>query len=103
MTKNVFLTTKQVKLIEKNKFAAAAFDLKHKIFIIHIAVLSINSGNKIHPFKRAKITHLKVDKAPTKVFSKYGDFANIFLLKLVIELFEYTKINNHAIELVDNP
>ena len=45
---------------------------------------------------------MKVDEAFTKVFSKYADFANIFLSKLAIKLFEYIKINNYTIKLVDD-
>ncbi len=56
----------------------------------------------MHPSKRAQIAHLKADKAPTKVPSKYADFTDIFSLKLTAELPEHTEINNHAIELVDN-
>lgn len=43
-----------------------------------------------------------MDKAPTKYPSKYVDFANVFLPKLTAEFPDYMKINNHAIELVDN-
>ena len=43
-----------------------------------------------------------MDKALIKIPSKYADFANVFLLKLVINLFKHIRINNHAIELVDD-
>ena len=56
----------------------------------------------MHPLKRAQIAHLKVDEAFTQVPSKYADFVDIFLLKLVVKLLEYTRINNHAIKLVDD-
>ena len=56
----------------------------------------------MHPLKKAQIAHLKADKALTKVFSKYVDFADVFLPKLVTEFLEHTRINNHAIKLVDN-
>ena len=56
----------------------------------------------MHLLKKAQIAHLKAVKASTKVFSKYTDFADIFLPKLVVELFKYTKINNHAIKIVDD-
>ena len=45
---------------------------------------------------------MKVDKAPTKVFREYADFAEIFSLKLIAESLKYTKINNHAIKLVND-
>ena len=55
----------------------------------------------MNPFKRAQIAYLKVDKDFTKVFSKYADFADIFLLKLAVELSKYLRINNHAIKFAD--
>ena len=56
----------------------------------------------MYPSRKAQIAHLKADKAPTKVSSKYADFIDVFLLKLAIKLLKYTRINNYAIELVDN-
>ncbi len=34
--------------------------------------------------------------------NKYTDFADVFLSKLVAELLKHTKINDHAIKLVDD-
>ncbi len=56
----------------------------------------------MHRLKKAPIAHLKVDKATTKVFSKYTDFTDIFSLKLAAEFPKPTGINDHTIELVDN-
>ena len=56
----------------------------------------------MHPSKRAQIAYLKLDKAPTKIFSKYANFANVFSPKLATELPEHTEINDYAIELVNN-
>ena len=56
----------------------------------------------MHPSKRAQIVYLKVDEAPTKVPSKYADFAKILLSKLAVELSEYTKVDNPVNELVDD-
>ena len=56
----------------------------------------------MHPLKKAKIAHLKVDKAFIRVSSKYIDFANIFLPKLAVELFKHIGIKNHAIKFVDD-
>ncbi len=33
---------------------------------------------------------------------EYANFANVFSLKLTAELLEYTRINDHAIELVND-
>ncbi len=56
----------------------------------------------MHPLRRAQITYLKIDKAPTKVPSKYASFANVFSPKLTVELFKQTGINNYTIKLVDD-
>ena len=50
----------------------------------------------------AQIAYLKANKASTEVPSKYANFANVFLLKLAVELLKHTRINDHAIKLVDN-
>ena len=83
-------------------FIVTAVDPEYKAFIIHVAVLSINLGDKKHPLRKAQIAHLKVDEAFIKVFSKYANFVDAFLPKLAVKLPKYTRINNHAIKLVDN-
>ena len=42
-----------------------------------------------------------VKKAFTKVFAKYSDFADVFSSDLVSKLPKHTRINDHAIELID--
>ncbi len=101
-TKNILLTTRYVKLIGKKEFAAAALNLEHKVFIVSVAVLSVDLGDKIHSLKKAQIAHLKADEAPTKVSNEYVDFTDVFSSKLAAKLLEHTKINDHAIELVDD-
>ena len=70
--------------------------------MIHLAALSINTSDKVHLLKKAQIAHLKVDEAPTKVSSKYTEFADVFLPKLVAKLSKHTRINNYTIELIDD-
>ena len=43
-----------------------------------------------------------VEEAPTKVPDEYANFADVFSPDLAAELSEYTGINDHAIELVDD-
>ena len=59
-------------------------------------------GDKIHPSKMAQIIHLKVDKAFTKVLSKYTTLIDVFSPKLATKLSKYMRINDYAIKLVDN-
>ncbi len=98
----VLLTTKQVELIGKKEFAAAALVPEHEAFVVHVAALSVDSGDEMHPSKRAQIAHLKVGEAPTEVLSEYADFADVFSPKLAAKLSEHTGINVHVIELVDD-
>lgn len=78
--------------------------MRYEVFIVYIAALNISFdlGNNVYPSKKAQIAHLKINKVLTKVFSKYTDFEDIFLPKLIIKLPEHTRINNYAIELVDD-
>ena len=96
------MTTRQVELIGKKEFAAAALDSEHEAFVVHVAAPSVDSGDKVYPSKRVQIAYLKANEAPTKVPSKYADFANVFLPKLAAKLPKHTGINDYAIELVDD-
>ncbi len=98
----VLPTTRRVELIGKKEFVAAALDPEHDAFVVHVAALSIDSGDEVHPSRRAQIAHLKANEASTEVPSEYADFADVFSPKLAAELPEHTKINDHAIELVDD-
>ncbi len=83
----------------KKEFATIALDLKHEDFIVHVAALSVDSGDEVHSSRKAQIAHLKADEAPTKVLSsEYADFLDIFSSNLATELSEYTRINNHTIK-----
>ncbi len=56
----------------------------------------------MYPSRKIQIAHLEADEAFIKVLSKYVDFVDIFSLKLAAKLPKYTRINDHAIELIDN-
>ncbi len=98
----VLPTTRRVELIGKKEFVAVALDPEHEAFVVHVAALSVDSGDKVHPSRRAQIAHLKVDEAPIEVPSEYADFADVFSPKLAAKLPEHTWINDHAIELVND-
>ena len=106
------MTTNYVELIRKKEFADAALNLEYETFIVYIAFFSftplvmslsfilLNIG--VHPFRRTQISNLIVKEAPTKVSNKYVDFADVFFLDLMSKLPKHTKINDHAIELVND-
>ncbi len=101
-TEDILPTTRWVKLIGKKEFTAAALEPEHEAFVVHVVALSVDAGDEVHLSKRAQIAHLKADEPPTKVPSKYADFADVCSPKLAAELPKHTGINDHAIELVDD-
>ena len=101
--KEALFTTKQVELIGKKMFVAAALDLRHKTFIVHVASLENSSQEgDVHPSCRAQIAALVANEALTSILTEYSDFADVFSLELATELPEHIRINDHAIKLVDN-
>ena len=107
-TKKAFPTTRCIKLVGKKKFATTALDPKSEIFVVHIALLSSDTLPSssllkldVHLFCRPQISGLIDKEAPTKVSTKYLDFADVFSLDLASELPEHNKINDYAIKLVD--
>ena len=55
----------------------------------------------MHPSQAAQIATLKLDKTPTKVSSKYANYADVFFFDLAIKLPKNTSINEYAIKLQD--
>lgn len=84
--------------MKKKKFVVAVINPKHKIFIVHIALLI--SFVDIYPSCRPQIAGLITKKAFIKIFAKYTNFTDVFSLDLAFEFFNYIGINNYAIELV---
>lgn len=58
-------------------------------------------GTSIHQNKKTQIKASIANKALIKVLANYLDYANIFFRNLVIELPEYTRINNHVTNFVE--
>ncbi len=48
-TGEVFPTTRQVELIGKKEFVAAALDPEHEALVVHVAALGVDSGDEVHP------------------------------------------------------
>ena len=103
--KKAFSITKRVELVGKKEFIAAVLDLEHETFIVNIASLESPSQaqeSNIYPSCRTQIAALVANEAPTSIPTKYSNFANVFSPKLALELLEHIRINDHAIELVNN-
>lgn len=85
-------TTSWVKLINKTKFAKTALDKNFKTFVVYMEILKAKAS--IQQLRTVQIAALHWDKAPTKIPSKYSDFANVFSLDLAtIKLHKCKKIN----------
>ena len=102
-TKEALSTTKRVKLVGKKEFAAAALDPGHETYVVHVASLSSTplASLNVHSSREPQISGLIVEEAPTKIFAKYSDFADVFSPDLASKLSEHTGINDYAIELVE--
>ena len=97
-------TIKRIELIDKKKFAKAALNEKFQTFMVYVSALEAllgSAGMTMHLSEAAQIAALKQDKAPTKVLSKYTNYADIFSFNLAMELPKSTGINEHIIELQD--
>ena len=86
-------------MIGKKKFVAIALNLEDKAFIVYIVLICQDLD--IHPFWRAQIALLNLDKALTSVLPKYADFADVFSKNVAAKLLEHTAINDHAINLIE--
>ncbi len=86
ITGDVLLTIRRVELIGKKEFAIAALDPEHEAFIVHVAALSVDSDDEMHPSRKAQIAHLKVNEALSKMPGEYADFVDIFSPKLAAKL-----------------
>ena len=97
--------TKRVEIIGKKEFVAVALDPGHETFVVHVASLESPSSiqeDDVNPSYRAQIAALVANETSTFVSTKYFDFVDVFSLELASKLLEYTEINDHAIELVDD-
>ena len=110
ITQKAVLTTKRIELVGKKKFAAATLDLEHKTFVVYVTLLYTTFLSftllNVHLSHRPQITGLIAKETLTKVtlttvFTKYLDFADVSSLDLASKLSKHTKINNHAIKLVN--
>ncbi len=93
-------TTSRVKLIDKREFAKVALNGNLETFVVHVLALDV-AESLIHPSRTAQIAALQWNKASTKIPAKYFYYADVFSSDLSMELPENTRMNEHAIELID--
>lgn len=76
----------RVELVRKKEFSTAIPNLEDKTLTIYIVF--ITNLDLIHLFQKTLIVLLKVNEALIVVLPKYINFANLFSLVLLMELFE---------------
>ena len=91
------LTTKWVELINNKEFAKAVLDEKFKTFVVYVASLNLTPG--IYSDKAAQLASLLTKDV--RILDKYSDFADVFLEEKALMLPEYSKCNEHTINLED--
>lgn len=87
-------TTKQVKLINKKKFAKAVLDKNVKAFVVHVTSWVVSMS--IHLAWKAQITLLFAEKV--KIPNKYSDISNVFSEKKALVLLKILKLNKYVIK-----
>lgn len=87
-------------MIGKKEFVATGLNPDEEIFVTHVAALSFNPD--IYLSYRAQLISFPTNNAPTAISSKYADFVDILFLESEAKLSEYTKINDHSIDLFDS-
>lgn len=94
----VLSITKWVQIINKKKFAIANLDLDKKSIFVYVAYL--DTKILIYPAWEAQIVLLITEKVA--IPAEYSDYANVFSKESATEIFEWSNINQHAIELEPN-
>ena len=98
--KKALLTTRRIELVGKNEFTTTVLDPEYETYVVHVISLK-STALDVHPFRRSQISGLIAKKALIKIYDKYINFVDVFSLDLASKLSKHTRIDNHAIELVD--
>ena len=93
-------TTRRVEIIDKSEFVVAVLNTNDKIFMMHIVALAKLTSMPIHSFCQVQVALLTSKE--TRDLVEYSNFSNIFSSNSAAELPDYTRINNHLINLQDN-
>ena len=91
-------TTKRLEIIDKRKFAAVALNVDNETFVVHIAALVEPTTIPIYPSCQAQVATLTSEENGIPV--EYSNFSNVFSSDFAAELLEYTRINDHPIDLL---
>ena len=108
-TKEALSTIRYVELVGMKELVAIALDSESETFVVHVTSLSSDMSPSssplkldVHHFCRPQVSGLIAEEVPIKIPAEYSNFANVFSPDWASELLEHTRINNHAIELVNS-
>ena len=90
-----------MELIDKYEFVGTSLDENSATFVVHVTALN-NPKLAIYPSQALLLAALQKDKAPTKIPTKFADYANFFSPDLAMELPKTISMNERAIELVES-
>lgn len=89
-----------MKLIDQKKFDKAALHENFETFVVYIATLKAPKIT-IYLFQTAEVASLQANQAPTIIFFKYLDFADIFLADLTMGLPKQNNMNHYIMKQVE--
>lgn len=84
----------------KKKFAITILISNEKFFVICIVALSWDLN--IYLFYKNQLASLLTDNTSIAIFFKYANFADFFFPEFATKLLEYTGINEHLINLIND-
>lgn len=80
----------------------AVLDKALETFVVYMVTLEASmSILTIHSIRKPLLAAFKPNKALIEALIDYNDFVNIFSSDLAMEVPDHTKINKHAIKLVE--
>lgn len=100
-TAKVLPTTQQIELVGRKEFVAVTLDPKDEIFVVYVTTLTSFSSD-VYLFQQIYIAILKIEEISIAIPNKYIDFADVFSPDLSAEFIEYIRINNYAINFIDD-
>ena len=98
ITNKALLTTKQIQIVNLEKFVIAVLNVNNKTFVIYMTIQE-QEKIPIHSTKQAQVKAILFNKAFIKVPVEYFDYSNVFLAENAVELLENIRIKEHAIDL----
>lgn len=91
----LFAISRQVKLINKDKFVKLCLDENSETFVVHVVAMKILDSS-IHSTSGFQLAVLQQTWASIEISSLYTDYADVFSAHLVMILPKYNNINRHA-------